>query len=221
MTQIDPIDQSDLLINFEPAEKKESPLKDFSKDTLINLSEPKTNTGFIDYMEVILAGIIGGGLMSFAQKKLQGNTFLTHIEAPNEESKKLKIAQFSPHSKEDEENVHALILMLAKSSYLTHFISLKSLEKKIKHIPPFYFLGLIFSNNERKKAIQTILEKGFYNTFRRNGFVNPLVAEISKLANPHDHLINFSEQIQINPKKLQPFFNQKNWIEMIDFLVMS
>lgn len=92
---------------------------------------------------------------------------------------------------------------------------IKELGERIKPVHPLKFLSTIFSNKTLVDKIRGI----FSNIFKRKEFLAGVNVSLNKENNLLEYLPDFSSEIDVDENTLRPYFEKRNWTEMVNCLI--
>ena len=122
---------------------------------------------------------------------------------------------------QDKANIFELITAMAENGKLSLLLKqsyLKNIGAQINHVHPMKFLGAIFSNPRLKECMVEI----FDDYFKRNGFMDGLGPSLTREADKgkiEPYLNDFAAEVKIPADKLRPFFQSRDWEELVRFLM--
>ncbi len=143
------------------------------------------------------------------------------IKIPPKEEKVYTYSEL-PRTKEDEGKIEDLISSLGKhgkvSLLFNHQTRLRKIGDEVRYIHPFKFLGYIFSHENLKKHMVSIFE----DYFKRTNFVDGIseTFDIYDLSNRlFIYLDDFCSEINISPDEIREFLVNKDWSNLVKYLV--
>ncbi|MFA5250607.1 MAG: hypothetical protein WC371_04305 [Parachlamydiales bacterium] len=149
------------------------------------------------------------------------------IRIPPKE-KPLPYDQLPGSSQEDREKVIKLFTLLgthSKTSLLfSHFNEANNLGDEIEHIHPLKLLGCLFSCPGMQKHMDNVCCDYFkWKSFleghgNHSGFLPNMDREMKK-NNLIRHLPDFAKEVNIPQEKLDPYFQNQDWLGLLKFLI--
>lgn len=107
-----------------------------------------------------------------------------------------------------------------KFSLLLKQDHLKYLGAQINHVHPIKFLAVGVASERRKTCLLSI----FDDYFKRNAFMDGLGPSLSREMeknNVEKYLPEFSEEIGVSIDEIQPYFQSRNWEDLVRFLIQQ
>lgn len=126
-------------------------------------------------------------------------------------------------TEQDQANIYEIISTMAekgKLSLLFHQSHLRELGAQINHVHPLKFLAAIFKDPHLKSCMFYIWD----DYFKRNGFLDGLGPSLTREVEKgklHTYLSDFAKDVGVLPDLLKPYFDARDWENMVIFLIQS
>lgn len=144
------------------------------------------------------------------------------LETPIEASESVKLnEEIPPCTDKDRENIQFILLQLGTKNPLQLGFIGKDLRRRgdaIKHLHPFTFLTVIFSDNELKKHVRTVINKMFVGDEFLKGIQENMQRELDK-KNIEPHIENFAQKVQVSADAVRPLIQNREWKQLLEHLI--
>ncbi|MBN1915052.1 MAG: hypothetical protein JW769_04110 [Parachlamydiales bacterium] len=146
----------------------------------------------------------------------KGTSLLAAIKIHKDAPSNVSYADL-PAKKEDVQKIYYLITTTGGGSWKKLWSDRKRLYKigdEIRYIHPLKFLGIIYSNNDLKPHMLSIVD----HYFKRTNFIKDLASamelELSR-NNIDKYLDDFSEHIKVPKEIFSPYIQRKDWAGLL------
>ena len=165
--------------------------------------------------------------LEVANQAVESNEVLTSTEVTEPVVKSPEVAKFDEKpdwqfcSEEDRENINEIITTLAENGKVKLLFKqnhLKELGAQIDHLHPLKLLSTIFTNPELKSHMTGI----FNDYFKRNGFMDGIGPSLDSKADAGDlnqYIEKFAQEVNVPSENIKPFFENKDWEGLIEYLI--
>ena len=126
-------------------------------------------------------------------------------------------------TEQDRANITELIFTLAENGQLALLFKqsyVKNLGAQINHVHPLKFLAAIFTNPQLKESMEPIFE----DYFKRNGFMEGLGGSLTREADQgrlERYLNDFAKEVNVPASALRTFFQNRDWENLVRYLMQS
>lgn len=128
-----------------------------------------------------------------------------------------------PCSEADKKIIFEIITMISDNNWLDLLLKRAEIYKlgsHIDHVHPMKFVTTILNNPELKSSLQKL----WPDPLKRAGFLEGLVPKMNREAERNrlnQHIENFATELRVSPAELKPFFESRDWEEMVQHLIRS
>ena len=147
--------------------------------------------------------------------------FAAIVKIPSKGQKNESFAEL-PRTAEDEVKITDLISTMGSNGkialLLHHERRLRKMGDELRYIHPLKFIGFIFSKPDLKEHMGSI----FDDFFKRINFVKDYSQAIDVFDLKNMLVIyvdDFCKEVDVNPDKIRPFINNKDWEGLLRFLI--
>jgi len=126
-------------------------------------------------------------------------------------------------TEQDKAYIYAIISTMAENGTLSLLFKqseLKEMGAQINHVHPLKFLSSIFTNPNLKSGMANIWD----DYFKKNGFLDGLAPSLSRELEKGklmQYLAEFAAEIGVKEESLRPYFEARDWENLVLFLIQS
>jgi len=126
-------------------------------------------------------------------------------------------------TEQDKTYIYEIISTMAgngKLSLLFKQSQLKEMGAQINHVHPLKFLSSIFANPYLKSCMAQVWD----DYFKKNGFLDGLAPSLTREAEKGkltQYLKEFSAEVGVKEEHLRPYFEARDWENLVLFLIQS
>jgi hypothetical protein len=122
---------------------------------------------------------------------------------------------------QDKAYIYEIISTMAQNGKLTLLFKqsqLKEMGAQINHVHPLKFLASIFSDSYLKTCMVSVWD----DYFKRNGFLDGLAPSLTREAESgklNQYLAEFATEVGHSEESLRPYFDARDWENLVLFLI--